>query len=319
MNAFAQSTNRGAAGRVCPLDYTYQPSVFARVPDFSCEVMYVVGGLYGNHAALKVVSVFAAKERAPPMLVFNGDFHWLDAEPAWFAEIEHGVSLHLALRGNVETEISRAEDIGTGCGCDYPEKVSEDVVQRSNATMLQLRADTPPAARVRLRALPMHLVVQIATLRVGVVHGDAQSLAGWQFAQDALDDAVNNAWLDKIRAASGIDIFACTHTGQAALRDYALTSGRLTIANNGAAGLPNFSGSRFGVITRIGTTPSSHQPLYGLVRDGVHIDAIAVEYDHIAFFERFLKRWPAGSPAHESYYSRIVDGPDYRLTQAAPR
>ncbi len=319
MSVLAQSANRGAAGRICPLDYTYQPSVFARVPDFSCEVMYVVGGLYGNHAALKAVLVFATKEQAQPTLVFNGDFHWLDAEPAWFAEIEQGVSLHPALRGNVETEISRAEEIGAGCGCDYPETASEDVVQHSNEMLLQLRAETPSAARGRLRALPMYLVAQIATLRIGVVHGDAQSLAGWHFAREALDDSVNNAWFDKIRAASGIDVFACTHTGQAALRDYALTSGRLTVANNGAAGLPNFSGSRFGVITRIGTTPSPHQPLYGLARDGVYIDAIAIEYDHFAFIERFLKRWPAGSPAYESYYSQIVDGPDYRLSLAAPR
>ncbi len=319
MSALAHAADEGAAGRVCPLDYTYAPSALAHTPDFVCDVVYAVGGLYGNPAALQVVEALAAKEQTPPALVFNGDFHWLDAAPDWFAEIESGVSAHRALRGNVETEISRVEDVGAGCGCDYPETVSDDVVRRSNETLLELRAGTPAAARARLRALPMHLMAQVGPLRVGVVHGDAQSLAGWQFAPDALDDVDNRPWLDKVRTASNIDVFACTHTGQAALRDFTLPSGRLTVINNGAAGLPNFKGSRFGVITRIATMRSPHQPLYGLVRDGVHVDAIPVSYDHAAFVERFLNRWPEGSPAHESYYGRIMNGPDYTLAQAARR
>ena len=89
--------------------------------------------------------------------------------------------------------------------------------------------------------------------------------------------------------------------------------------NNGAAGMPNFKGNRCGVITRIATTPSPHAPLYGVQRDGLHIDALAVDYDTEAFLARFIKRWPPGSPAYESYYNRIVDGPDFALAQAAPR
>ena len=184
-------------------------------------------------------------EQTPPTLVFNGDFHWVDAEPDWFAEIERGVSPHRALRGNVETEISRVEDIGAGCGCDYPETVSEDVVRRSNATLLQLRAERRQTGRARLRALPMHLVAQVGGLRVGIVHGDAQSLAGWHFAQGALDDPRQRAWRDDIASASRIDVFASTHTGEAALRDFTLPPRRLTVVNNGAAGMPNFAGTRF--------------------------------------------------------------------------
>lgn len=319
MSVLAQPTDNDAAGRVCPLDYTYQPPVLARAPDFSCDVLYVVGGLYGNHAALKTVLELAAKEQTPPTLVFNGDFHWVDAEPAWFAEIEHGVSPHRALRGNVETEISRVEDIGAGCGCGYPESVGEDVVRRSNAILLQLRAETPPAARARLRALPMHLVVQVGGLRVGIVHGDAQSLAGWHFAQSALDDTRQRAWRDEIANASRIDVFASTHTGDAALRDFTLPPRRLTVVNNGAAGMPNFAGTRFGVITRIATTLPPHRPLYGLARNGVRVDAIPVIYDHDVFAARFLQRWPQGSTAYESYWRRIDRGPNLTRAQAAPR
>lgn len=307
----------GQAGRICPVDYTYSPTVFAREPDFSAETLYVVGGLYGNLAALTAIETLAAAERPWPTIVFNGDFHWFDAEPEWFEAIEQGVAPHRALRGNVETEIARDDDIGAGCGCAYPTHVGEDIVRRSNEILRQLRACASPAARARQRDLPMHLVAQIGDMRVGIVHGDAGALAGWRFAQDYLGDPKHRHWLNDIRSASQIDAFASTHTCLAALRDFALPAGRLTVINNGAAGMPNFSGKRFGIISRIACSPSPHPPLYGLRRDGVHIDALALDYDQDAFLARFLARWPRGSPAHASYYRRIVEGPDYTIARAA--
>jgi hypothetical protein len=307
------------AGRVCPADYGYAPTVFDHAPDLRAEVLYVVGGLYGNLDALHAIDAMAAREAAPPTIVFNGDFHWFDAEPAWFAEIDARVAGHPALRGNVESEIARAEDIGAGCGCAYPASVDDGTVQRSNAILDQLRrvAATMPAQQERLKALPMHLVAGVGALRIGIVHGDARALAGWGFAQDALDDPHAAATLTTIRQQSNVDVFASTHTCLAALRDFALPAGRLTVINNGAAGMPNFSGSRAGLITRIGVTPSPHAPLYGMRRDGVHIDALAVPYDHDAFLQRFLTHWPAGSPAHRSYVGRIVDGPHYSPATAS--
>jgi hypothetical protein len=319
MNVLVSAAREHGAGRVCPFDYVYRPAALARAADFAADTLYAVGGLYGNHAALKAVAALAARERAAPQIVFNGDFHWFDANPAWFAEIEHGVRPYRALRGNVETELARGAYVGAGCGCAYPETVDDHVVQCSNYILAQLRAATPQAARASLHDLPMHLVAQVGGLRVGIVHGDAGSLAGWRFAQEALDNRANRRWLETVRAGSTIDVFACTHTCLAVLRDLTLEAGRLTVVNNGAAGMPNFSGSRFGVITRIATSPSPQPPLYGLARDGVHIDALAVAYDHDAFSARFRERWPEGSPAHRSYCQRIADGPDYTLAQAAPR
>jgi hypothetical protein len=304
-----------AAGRLCPRDYAYSPAVFAHAADFTAETLYVVGGLYGNLAALAAIEKMAAAEHA--QLVFNGDFHWFDAAPDWFAAAEQSVAPHRALRGNVETEIARERDIGAGCGCAYPETVGEDTVRRSNEILAQLAAAAPAAARARLRSLPMHLVTQVGRLRIGIVHGDAVSLAGWRFSPDALDDTGNRAWLRNIRAQSRIDVFASTHTCLAALRDFTLAASRLTVVNNGAAGMPNFSGTRFGVITRIAAGPSPHASLYGLQRDGVHIDALAVAYDRTAFLDRFLQRWLPGSPAHASYFRRITDGPDYAIERAA--
>ena len=306
-----------APGRMCPADYNYSPAVFDQSAEIDANVLYVVGGLYGNLAALDAVEALAAAEPVSPILVFNGDFHWFDAEPQWLAELDARVACHPAIRGNVETEIARAGDVGAGCGCAYPPAVGEDLVRRSNAILSELRAAASAAVRARLARLPMHQVAQVGGLRIGIVHGDAASLAGWRFAHDALDDPARRPWLADVRHASGIDVFACTHTCLSALRDFALPTGRLTVINNGAAGMPNFSGSTFGLISRIGTQPSPHPALYGLVRDGVHIDALQLAYDQRSFLDRFLARWPVGSPAHASYFDRITAGPDYAFARAA--
>jgi hypothetical protein len=201
------------AGRMCPTDYRYSPTILNRAPDFAADILYVAGGLYGNLAALKKIEWLACRERQPVTIVFNGDFHWFDAEPDWFAAIEKGVARHRVIRGNVETEIARAGDIGAGCGCAYPESVDEGVVTRSNEILADLRQAARDAGMTaHLAALPMHLVANVGGTRIGIVHGDAASLAGWRFAHDALDDPAGDAWRDDARAKSAVDIFACTHT-----------------------------------------------------------------------------------------------------------
>jgi hypothetical protein len=314
----APADETGSAGRMCPADYRCDPAAFHRPPEITADVLYVVGGLYGNLAALQAIERLAAAEPVAPTIVFNGDFHWFDAEPDWFAAIEAGIARHTAIRGNVETEIARVDDIGAGCGCAYPPSVGHHVVQRSNEILAMLR--TTALARSgsvsELGALPTNLVAQVGDLRVGIVHGDAHSLAGWGFAHDALDEPKNLNWFSSIKAASGMDIFASTHTCLAALRQFAVPAGRLTIINNGAAGMPNFTGSRIGLISRISVRPSPHKPVYGTVHGWLHVDAIAVHYAQQDFLQRFLARWPAGSAAHASYFDRIVSGPDYTIGQA---
>src|SRR5262249_59142523 len=106
-------------------------------------------------------------------------------------------------------------------------------------------------------------------LRVGIVHGDATGLAGWSFAHDALDRPAAAALLNSVRRVARVDAFASTHTCLPALRDFALRARRLTVVNNGAAGMPNFPRSRLGLLSRIAVTPSPHRPLYGIERDAV--------------------------------------------------
>jgi hypothetical protein len=184
-------TRKTSAGRTCPASYSYSPTCFARPPEIAGEVLYVIGGLYGNRFALAEIERMARHEQARAQLVFNGDFHWFDADPELFVSIDDAVSRQVALRGNVETEIA-SDDDGNGCGCAYPESVPDADVERSNAILSRLR-DTAcglersdSTVRQRLALLPMHVVAQVGDTRVGIVHGDAWALAGWRFAHDSL-------------------------------------------------------------------------------------------------------------------------------------
>ncbi|HMA73227.1 MAG TPA: hypothetical protein VKP67_17350, partial [Xanthobacteraceae bacterium] len=178
--SYASGTGRGdvsrqagrGEGRICPLDYLYDPAVFARRADFAAETLYVAGGLYGNLPAAQAIERLAVAERGDVAIVYNGDFHWFDASDDWFDAIERAVEPHRALRGNVETEMARAFGIGAGCGCAYPPAVADDVVVRSNRVLDELRtvACRAPAACARLAGLPMHIVAEVGGLRVGIVH-----------------------------------------------------------------------------------------------------------------------------------------------------
>jgi hypothetical protein len=299
-------------GRSCPRHYRYAPSVLFRAPDLKAESLYVVGGLYGNAFALEAVLALARREGAT--LVFNGDFNWFNIDVASFAAINASVLGHTALRGNVETEIA-AEDSGAGCGCGYPESVGDAEVDRSNEILARLRgtARAYPQLRARLGALPIHLVAEVAGVRIGIVHGDATSLAGWNFSQESVRERPGSA--GALLAETGVDVLACSHTCLPVMQAFATPPGSVLLANNGAAGMPNFRGRRFGVVTRIAAV-RSQAALYATQVGRVWVEAVAVRYDHAAWLARFDTLWPAGSPASVSYRGRIVNGPAYGQEQA---
>jgi hypothetical protein len=348
----ARSTADAGPGRSCPLHYRYRPEVFASPapPELrSLDVLYVVGGLYGNELALERVLSLFERERGRKRLVFNGDFHWFDADPAIFERVQRGVLRHVALRGNVETELAagpaaegdgvdsaaEGEASDAGCGCAYPEWVGDAVVERSNRILCRLRGSANPAQRVELAALPMWLRADVGDFRVGIVHGDACSLAGWGFAQERLRDPAHRAEVRGWLRAADVDAFACTHTCLPVfegLRDGAWP-GQRWILNNGAAGMPNFAGDGAGLLTRIALAPyAGAERRFGVrparafagaaggavsaAKDGVFADAIAIETDAALARSRFLAQWPEGSDAHASYFGRIAHGPLYAMTDA---
>jgi len=314
-----------APGRACPLHYRYRPEAFASAapPDLQdLEVLYLVGGLYGNPLALDAVLARFAQETGRKRLVFNGDFHWFDTDPALFARVQAAVMAHRALRGNVETELAAPPpDDGEdpGCGCAYPEWVGDAVVARSNRIHARLRQAPGAAERAQLQALPMWLRADAAGLRIGIVHGDAQSLAGWGFAQEHLREAAHREVVRDWLARAQVDAFACTHTCLPVFQQLRVghESRQGWILNNGASGMPNFAGDSAGLLTRIATTPArSAERRFGVRVGDAFIDAIAVDIDQARWQETFLRQWPAGSDAHASYFERICRGPDYALPAA---
>lgn len=309
-----------APGRICPLHYRYAPETFARGADVpATDVLYVVGGLYGNELALDEVLRLFATERGRAKLVFNGDFHWFDVDPEVFARVQRQVLAHAALRGNVETELAtepEGADDDAGCGCAYPDWVGNAVVERSNRILRCLRTAATPIQRAELAALPMTLRADVGDLKLGIVHGDAQSLAGWGFAQEHLRDGAHRDTVRGWFAQAQVDAFACTHTCLPVFQRLqgATDTAARWVFNNGAAGMPNFSGDGAGLLTRVALHPfEGPQRRFGVQQGEVFIDAIAIDTDAAQAQARFLRQWAEGSDAHASYFHRIAHGPDYRV------
>ncbi|CEM37630.1 unnamed protein product [Vitrella brassicaformis CCMP3155] len=154
--------------------------------------------------------------------------------------------------------------------------------------------------------------------------------------------------------AMGVSGVLSTHTCLPVAVAYKSSSGAMRVLfNNGSAGMPNFSllplgytnkhqAPTAGVITRVahpsvGPTSLLREkalrmgrpscvalarrlplPLYSALIPGrAVVEAIPLAYDRVAWLNRFLSCWPIGSPAHVSYFSRMVYGPkSYGLREA---
>ena len=111
---------------------------------------------------------------------------------------------------------------------------------------------------------------------------------------------------------AGVRIFATSHTCLPVLQSF---EGAGVIVNNGAAGMPNFARTEYGLATRIAATPHP-QALYRMRLGPLHVEAIPIDYDATAWRKAFVAQWPEGSDAHASYWRRINDGPRYLANQA---
>ncbi len=326
--ASGDNATAAAPGRSCPLRYRYGPQALADAPQTETHTLYVIGGLYGNLQALDAVQSLAQAEPRPARLCFNGDFNWFDVHDRQFEALNRRVLDHDATLGNVEAEFDAPDD-SAGCGCAYPESVDAATVAWSNQIHQRLKstASRHDALRRRIAALPMVARYRVADCRVGVVHGDAESLSGWRFAVSALADPGQVAWRRQAFALAEVDLFASSHTCLPALHRMALTDGRSgVVANNGAAGMPNFGagtgvglGGRWdgcGLVTRIATTPSPHPVLHALRLSGAHVALLPLHFDRDRWLADFMDQWPEGSAARLSYLDRIRFGPDHSPAQS---
>lgn len=315
------SAHAQAPGRHCPIRYRYGARAIAGAPARAAHTLYIVGGLYGNTAALQTVLEMSASEAEPPRLCFNGDFNWFDIDDESFDAINAAVLAHDAIAGNVEAELGPGDAGEAGCGCAYPETVDEATVSRSNRIHARLRqcALRHPELVAALSTLPMFARYEVGALRVGVVHGDAESLAGWRFGHAALDQPGGLDWLAMACDIADVDLFASSHTCLPVVRQAHRHGGLAAVINNGAAGMPNFRSTGFGLLSRISTTPSPIPPVYGMRLGEVFIEALPIHYDREHWLAQFERNWPPGSDAWASYAQRINEGPDWLLQQAHSR
>lgn len=310
-NAHAEKRrNFKDAGRVCPIDYRLDQSLFTADPEMHTDTLYVVGGLYGNPFALDAIEQMAAREQEQPLIVLNGDVHWFDKTAENFMDIERRIAKYVPLVGNVEAELRRQTDVGVGCGCSYPNCESDAAVSRSNRIhkMLSIAVHEHPECKEPLMGRPPAMTVDVAGVKVGITHGDEKLIGGWDCSRESLEDPTRQDELSRWMKGAGIRVFATTHT--CASVGIALSDGLLI--NNGAAGLPNFEGQRFGIISRIATTPAE-EAIFSAQVDGLYVEAVPVRYDHDAYVEWFDGLWPRLSPAAVSYRDRIVNGPVDRI------
>jgi hypothetical protein len=299
-------TGHSVPGRSCPTDYQLSDDVFWAEPQLECPVLYVAGGVYGNLWALDSMERLAASEPGAA-LVLNGDTHWFDVDAGTFTQIERRAVLYHPLVGNVEAELRRPFelDIGAGCGCAYPEYVSQDAVNRSNeihSSLKQIYLQLPEF-HSSVESRPMSLLARVAGQRVAIVHGDESMLAGWSCSRERLIEPGRQAELRQWMRERDLSALATSHSCAPAM----LAWNDAVVINNGAAGMPNFSRSGEGICTRIARCRHP-QALYRACIGELFIEAMPIPYDQKAFLGWFDSLWPAGSPAAQSYRMRIVHG-----------
>lgn len=306
-------------GRSCPLHYRYQPGDLTRAP-IACDadVLYVVGGLYGNPYALDEVEAMAQRERDRGhrvQLLFNGDFNWFNASDELFREINTRVLDHWATTGNVEYELAQPGD-GAGCGCAYPDFVDDAVVERSNRIMSRLQsvAANHSDLQDRLAVLPRYQCLMFGGLKVVVLHGDPESLAGWGLSHEMLESQGDGPLIGWFRETDA-DVLVSTHTCLPVMRHLEVSGRPRIFLNNGAAGMGNLQGDRSGLLARLAFTPP-HRGAYGL-RGALPVRAalVPVRFPLAPWLALFDRLWPEGSDAALSYRHRILNGTGLAVTQ----
>ncbi|WP_394672178.1 hypothetical protein [Limnobacter sp.] len=299
-----------SAGRSCPIRYQYGAAKIAQAPLIACDVLYVVGGVYGNAHALDTIEQLAAHETGEVRICFNGDFNWFNKSPEDFVHINQRVLKHDCILGNVEAELGEPLDVAD-CGCAYPENVDQGVVDRSNFIHTELKrvAQQQPDLLHALLQKPFFARYAVGGLRVAVVHGDGDSLAGWHFDPVHLKRAEEAGWRAGLFEKAQVNVFTSSHTCSAAFHIEPLKNGQTgLISNNGAAGMP--SAEMDGLFTRISAQPFLNRALVfqSIQLHGMHIEQIRVQFNQSAWQQHFLSQWPEGTAAHTSYFKRISEG-----------
>ncbi|GMI55883.1 hypothetical protein ScalyP_jg7407 [Parmales sp. scaly parma] len=305
----------------CPLSYRYSPAAILNNKDRpASSVTYVAGGLYGNSFALDAIENLQKREQHIVELIFNGDFNFFNMREDKFSFDKYNDRFRnnaniTCTRGNIEAEI--ISDTFGGCGCAYPYYVSSDIKLNADLIVSRLHSIAQKRCSVEnrnwLSNLPNFVTLKFANgERVGILHGDATSLSGWDFAEENIES--NRDYIEQAFEESNVSGFCTTHTCQAFGQKF--KNG--FIWNNGAAGIPNFSDGRYGLLTRISLegVENPHEALYECTHKGINYSAVKIMYDEDSFHREFTSLHGEGTPAHASYFGRISCGVSWRIDQA---
>jgi len=168
------SSSCRAAAECSPAYVTNAQDLADASQDTECDVLYVVGGLYGNVKALEALEEGIERERRHGLHIevcFNGDFNFFNASTDSWARINQGVrALGTATAGNVEREALNGDG---GCGCAYPDYVDGAFADRAAAIVQRLRtvAAADPDIVEWLAGLPLAKTYAVGGKRVCCVHG----------------------------------------------------------------------------------------------------------------------------------------------------
>lgn len=288
-------------GRNCSLDYILKKDWTKKIIKCDNDVLYIVGGLYGNSFALDIINKKAKEENAK--IIFNGDMHWFDVEEKDFLKIEENSKNGLKLLGNVEYELINPID-NLGCGCNYPEDVDQGVVERSNIIHRMMKDNlTDENTLSSIKKREKTAVVEFFAKKIAITHGDEKSMSGWECSYDNLQNGERQEELSCWFANNKIDILATTHT----CLPVVYNNGKNIVINNGAAGMANVKNATYGLITRIAKT-SSKDAIVSEKIDDLYIELVKIEFDITKFVSWFESTWSENSPASISYKNRIVNG-----------
>lgn len=188
----------------------------------------VFGGPYSNLEATQAVLGEAARRAIPPShVICTGDVVAYCADAVETVALIRRSGIHVLL-GNCE------ESLGAGaadCGCGFAEGTACDLL--SVAWFAHASRTLGPAERQWMAALPRTLIVEIAGLRLAVVHGSFAQINRFVFA--STPDQVKIGDLDLAQ----VDGILAGHCGL----PFTQTFGGRLWHNSGAVGIPANDGT----------------------------------------------------------------------------
>ena len=209
------------------------------------------------------------------------------------------VLAHSATLGNVEAELQG--DSGAGCGCAIPQGWTTPPWSAQTSIMARLRETAArfPDLIARLASLPKVRTFEIGGMRVGILHGDPESLAGWGLAREALapeltecapavttPESVVARWFTE----ANVRVYLSSHTCLPVMK--ALTVHRTTLPRGQQRCGRNaqFPGQSLGSDhARVDARRQDQRGRFCGSRIGtLHVDAVPLHYNHPQWSNAFL-------------------------------